>query len=262
MALEISLKDQVVLVTGVSSGIGAGVALMFAKAGASVSGCARANKDSKSILQFTQQVENEGVNVLYTETDVTNPNDLEHLVERTIAHFGRLDILISNAGVNIFEGVSNCSEERWEYNIDLNLTSHWRLSKLCQPHLAKSDNGCIIIMTSNHAFSTIPGCFPYNVTKTALTGLVRAMAIELSPEIRTVGLAPGFIDTAGNNEWFNSFPDPEAERQRTINLHPVKKIGIVEEVGAFCVFLSSKWAGFASGTTYLLDGGRSAVMQD
>ena len=200
--------------------------------------------------------------MLYTQTDVTNPNDLEHLVERTIAHFGRLDILISNAGVNIFEGVSNCSEALWEYNIDLNLTSHWRLSKLCQPYLAKSENGCIVIMTSNHAFSSIPGCFPYNVTKTALTGLVRAMALELAPEVRTVGLAPGFIDTDGNNKWFNSFPDPQVERQRTINLHPVKKIGTVEEVGAFCIFLASQWAGFACGTTYLLDGGRSAVMQD
>jgi NAD(P)-dependent dehydrogenase (short-subunit alcohol dehydrogenase family) len=262
MAFEISLKDQVVLVTGVSSGIGAGVAAMFAKAGASVSGCARSGKDSKSILQFIQSVKDEGGDVLYTETDVTNPNDLKRLVEKTIAHFGRLDILISNAGVNIFEGVANCSEEQWEYNMNLNLTSHWRLSKLCKPYLEKSGNGCIVIMTSNHAFSSIPGCFPYNVTKTALTGLVRAMAIELSPGIRTVGLAPGFIDTAGNNEWFNSFPDPEAERMRTINLHPVKKIGTVEEVGAFCVFLSSKWASFASGTTYLLDGGRSAVMQD
>ena len=88
------------------------------------------------------------------------------------------------------------------------------------------------------------------------------MALELAPEVRTIGLAPGFIDTDGNNKWFNSFPDPQVERQRTINLHPVKKIGTVEEVGAFCIFLASQWAGFACGTTYLLDGGRSAVMQD
>jgi NAD(P)-dependent dehydrogenase (short-subunit alcohol dehydrogenase family) len=262
MALEINLKDQVVLITGVSSGIGAGVAVMFAKAGASISGCARANQDSAPVNQFIQSIEYEGQQALYTETDVTDLSDLERLVKRTIDHFGRLDILISNAGVNVFEGVENCTEERWDYNLDLNLTSHWRLSKLCKPHLEKSETGCIIIMTSNHAFSSISGCFPYNVTKTALTGLVRAMAIELSPGVRTMGLAPGFIDTAGNNKWFNSFPDPAVERQRTIDLHPVKKIGTVEEVGAFCVFLSSKWAGFASGSTYLLDGGRSAIMQD
>lgn len=72
-------------------------------------------------------------------------------------------------------------------------------------------------------FCSIPGCFPYNVTKTAITGLVRSLTIEWGPKIRTVGVAPGFIDTAGNDTWFNSFPDAMAERQRTINLHPVKK---------------------------------------
>ena len=119
-----------------------------------------------------------------------------------------------------------------------------------------------MIMTSNHAFSSIPGCFPYNVTKTAITGLVRSLAIEWGPEIRTVGIAPGFIDTAGNDTWFASFPDPAAERQRTENLHPVKRIGTVEEVGALCVYLASPMARFISGTTILMDGGRSALMQD
>ena len=117
-------------------------------------------------------------------------------------------------------------------------------------------------MTSNHAYQTIPGCFPYNVTKTALTGLVRSLAIEWGPAIRTIGLAPGFIDTPGNQQWFNSFPDPEKERERTINLHPVKRIGTTEEIGAWCVFLTSNYAAFASGTTYVIDGGRSALMQD
>ena len=75
-------------------------------------------------------------------------------------------------------------------------------------------------------------------------------------------VAPGFIDTAGNDTWFDSFPDPEAERRRTIDLHPVKRIGTVEEVGALCVYLASPYARFISGTTILMDGGRSALMQD
>jgi len=135
------------------------------------------------------------------------------------------------------------------------------LAKLCKPYL-EQNTGVIIIMTSNHAFSTIPGCFPYNVSKTALTGLVRSLAIEWAPRIRTVGLAPGFIDTPGNRQRFNSLPDPEKERQRTIDLQPVKKLGTPEEAGALCVFLASEYAAFASETTYLLDGGRNALMQD
>lgn len=258
MPLSIDLKGKVVLVTGVSSGIGKAIAGMFAKAGAAVAGCATAKED----VSFAELSKKYGVSSLYVSCDVTKEEDLQNLVQKTIAHFGGIDILISNAGRNVFEGAENCNEERWQYNHALNLSAHWKLSKLCKPYLEKSGKGVIVIMTSNHAFSSIPGCFPYNVTKTALTGLVRSLAIEWGPSVRTVGIAPGFIDTPGNQQWFDSFDNAAAERQRTINLHPVKRIGTPEEVGAWCVFLASDFAAFASGTTYLLDGGRSALMQD
>lgn len=262
MAFNIDLKGKVVLVTGVSSGIGLGVAREFARAGACVAGCSRKAEDDESTKVFKQVVQSEGVQSLYVQTDVTCLEELGELVQAVIATFGRLDILVSNAGVNIFEGAEGCDEDRWAYNLDLNLASHWRLSKLCKPYLEKSEEGVILLMTSNHAYSSIPGCFPYNVTKTAITGLVRSLTIEWGPTIRTVGIAPGFIDTAGNDTWFDSFPDAAAERQRTIDLHPVKRIGTVEEVGALCVYLASPLARFVSGTTILMDGGRSALMQD
>lgn len=262
MSFSLDYTDRVVLVTGVSSGIGQGVAREFARAGAHVVGCARKKGDDTSIKIFLEAIEAEGVDTLYVQTDVTNPADLQHLVDETINRFGRLDVVVSSAGVNVFEGAEGCNEERWQYNMELNLSAHWRLAKLCKPYLEKSGEGVLLLMTSNHAFSSIPGCFPYNVTKTAITGLVRSLAIEWGPAIRTVGVAPGFIDTAGNDTWFNSFPDPEAERQRTINLHPVKRIGTAQEVGSLCVYLASPPARFISGTTILMDGGRSALMQD
>lgn len=254
---QIDLTGKTVLITGVSSGIGTGIAKMFAKAGANVSGCGLEKGDGG----FIKKTEDQGVKALYTICDVTIKTDLEKLIQNTIDTFGGIDILVSNAGHNIFEGAEKCDDESWQRNIDLNLAAHWQLAKLCKPYLEKN-TGVIIVMTSNHAFSTIPGCFPYNVTKTALTGLVRSLAIEWGSLIRTVGLAPGFIDTPGNQQWFNSFPDPEKERKRTVDLHPVKKIGTPEEAGAWCVFLASDYAAFASGTTYLLDGGRNALMQD
>ncbi|MBB6126120.1 SDR family NAD(P)-dependent oxidoreductase [Mucilaginibacter lappiensis] len=254
---QIDLSGKTVLITGASSGIGLGVAKMLAKAGANISGCGLENNGS----EFINEVENQGGQAQYSICDVTKKEELQKLVQDTIEKFGQIDILISNAGGNIFEGLEDCDDEHWTQNIDLNLASHWRLAKLCKPYLQKN-NGVIIIMTSNHAYSSIPGCFPYNVAKTALTGLVRSMAIEWSPEIRTVGLAPGFIDTPGNQAWFNSFPDPQKERTRTVNMHPVKKLGTTDEIGAWCVFLASSYAAFASGTTYLIDGGRSALMQE
>lgn len=262
MAFNIDLTGKVVLVTGVSSGIGLGTAQEFARAGACVAGCSRKAADDESALAYLQAVEKEGVRGLYVQADVTKEAELKRLVEKVIEVFGRLDILVSNAGMNVFEGAEGCTEERWNYNIELNLASHWHLAKWCKPHLEQSGEGVILLMTSNHAFSSIPGCFPYNVTKTAITGLVRSLAIEWGPKIRVVGVAPGFIDTAGNDTWFNSFPDALAERQRTIDLHPVKRIGSVGEVGALCVYLSSPMACFIDGTTILMDGGRSALMQD
>lgn len=262
MSFEIDLTGKVVLVTGVSSGIGLGTAHEFARAGACVAGCSRKTADDESVSAYLQAVEGEGSRALYVQADVTQEADLEKLVQRVIETFGRLDIVVSNAGMNVFEGAEACTEERWAYNLNLNLASHWRLAKLCRPYLEQSGQGVIVLMTSNHAFSSIPGCFPYNVTKTAITGLVRSLTIEWGPNVRTVGVAPGFIDTAGNDTWFDSFPDAGAERQRTIDLHPVKRIGTVEEVGALCVYLASPMACFISGTTILMDGGRSALMQD
>jgi NAD(P)-dependent dehydrogenase (short-subunit alcohol dehydrogenase family) len=258
MALEINLKGKVALITGVSSGIGEAIAKVFAQAGANIVGCATGEEAE----DFLKLGETYGVSVQYISADVTKEQDLKKLVQGSAERFGGIDILISNAGRNVFEGAENCNDERWQHNIDLNLASHWKLATFCKPYLEKSNSGVIVIMTSNHAFSSIPGCFPYNVTKTALTGLVRALAIEWGPSIRTVGIAPGFIDTPGNQKWFDSFEDAQDERQRTIDLHPVKRIGTPEEVGAWCAFLASEYAAFASGTTYLLDGGRSALMQD
>jgi NAD(P)-dependent dehydrogenase (short-subunit alcohol dehydrogenase family) len=254
--LPIDLSGKTALITGVSSGIGAGIAEIMAKAGANICGCDIHATDES----FEKKMQVHNVEVRYVRCDVTDDASLTNLVDKTVERFGKIDILISNAGKNFFESAAGCDDAEWEKNMQLNLRAHWQLAKLCRMHLQIA-NGVIIIITSNHAYSTIPGCFPYNVAKTALTGLVQSLAIEWGPEIRTVGIAPGFIDTPGNQQWFNSFSDPAEERMRTEKHHPTQKIGTTEEIGAWCAFLSSQYAAFANGTTYLVDGGRSALMQ-
>jgi NAD(P)-dependent dehydrogenase (short-subunit alcohol dehydrogenase family) len=260
--LSIDLKDQVAVITGVSSGIGAGISKVLAEAGCHIAGCARSVPGSSGIKDFKKAVSDRGRDCLFVQADMTSPDAIRQFVSKTVDRFGRIDILVSNAGLNVFKGVEHCSEKDWEFNINLNLKSHWLIARECQPYLEESPNGLVIIIGSNHAYCTIRGCFPYNVAKAGLTAMVQSMAIEWGPAIRVVGLAPGYIVVESHKKWFDSFPDPKAELARTIDLHPAGKLGKVEEIGGWCAFLASDYAGFTTGTTMVIDGGRSAIMQD
>lgn len=264
MSIAIDLSGKKALVTGVTSGIGAGIASKLAEAGCDVAGCGRRAANDPAAVAFGETVIRQVRQSHYFVSDISSQEGPEKLVQASVAAMGGLDIVISNAGRNVFKGAAECSQAEWEECIDLDLASHWRLAQAARSALEESVNGpgVIIIITSNHAWSTIPGCFPYNVAKAGLVALVQSMAIEWGPGIRAVGIAPGFIDTAGGDEWFRSFADPAAERERTEQLHPVGRLGTVDEIGSLCAFLSSDLCGFISGTTLLVDGGRSALMQD
>lgn len=265
MPLTIDLQDKTAFVSGVTRGIGAGIAHALAKAGCDVAGCGTPPEDSEAAHAFVRGIEAQGRKGYYFHGDLTHPETPEQLMARTAEHFTRLDVVVSNAGRNIFKGVEFCTEADWNACMNLDLASHWRLAKAALPLLRGGETpepSTIVILGSNHAHNTIPGCFPYNVAKAGLLGLVQALAIEWGPDIRCVGIAPGFVDTPGNDTWFDSFPDPAAERARTEAAHPVGRIGTVEEIGALCAFLASPYGGFVSGTSLLVDGGRSALMQD
>ncbi|MEL7118719.1 MAG: SDR family oxidoreductase [Bacteroidota bacterium] len=259
--LPIDLKDKVAIVTGSTQGIGLGIARMLAKAGCHVAGCGISSEGSEKAKNFKSVVEVSGCKAFYQSIDVKKEADILQFVQAIKAFFGKIDILISNAGKNMFTAPENCSIDFWTDDNHLNLRSHWLMSKACHADL-KANKGFILFMTSNHAYSTLTDCFPYNVSKAGIVGMVKALAIQWGPEIRIVGMAPGFIQTEGADDWFGSFPDPEAKRQEVLSIHPTRNFGNVDEIGAFCAFLASPFANFITGTTYLIDGGRSALMQD
>lgn len=262
MSLAINLHEKKAMVSGVSSGIGGGIARMLAQAGCDVSGCGLDATNSKGTQQFFQSVEEAGRKALYTELDLTDPNEIKRWVQLTGETLGGIDILISNAGQNIFKGAGECTEETWDHNLNINLAAHWRLAKASYPYLKQSGSGVVIVITSNHAHNTMPGCFPYNVTKAGLLGLVQSLAIEWGPAVRAVGIAPGYTETAALHDLIDKYPDAKAEIDKILALHPVYRMGSVNEIGALCAFLASDWAGFITGSTILVDGGRSALMQD
>lgn len=249
-------KPRVVVVTGVSQGIGYSICKTFLENGDIVIGCACEVINEEMI--YLKKIYLEKFD--YYEIDVSQGNQITLFSNTINKKHDHIDILISNAGRNIFKGI-DCEEQDWDENFDLNLKSHWRMAKAFKPFLEKN-GGVIIIITSNHAFYTLPECSPYNISKGALLSLVQSLMLNWGPKIRTVGIAPGFIDTAGNQNYFNSFDDPVKARKEIENKHCVKRIGKPEEVGKLCLFLSSTDAGFIAGTTILIDGGRSSIMQD
>lgn len=260
--LSIDLTRRNALVTGVTSGIGSAVAEKLARAGCHVAGCGRSAPESDGARAFLGSVRQEGREALYFQADLADPAGPVHFAEYVTRKWPCIDILISNAGRNIFKGAESCTEADWNECMQLDLAAHWRIAKACLPALRRAESPVVEIIGSNHAWHSIPGCFPYNVAKAGLLGLVQSLAIEWGPQIRSVGIAPGFIDTAGNQAWFDSFPDPEKERRRTEAMHPVRRIGNPGELGALCAFLASAHASFIAGTMILVDGGRSALMQD
>lgn len=261
MAFTINLKDKVVIITGVSSGIGAGIAKMFARANALIAGCALEDENAEGVRSFFLDVEKESGNQpLYFQCDLTKAGEMEKFVNKVHERFGRIDILASNAGANFFRGAANCSDVDWNRNLELNLVSHWKLAKSCKKYLEAHNSGVIIITASCHAYATMPGCFPYNIAKAGLKAMVQSLTLEWSPAIRTVGLAPGFIDTKLAQEWFDSFPDPEEENNRTKKLMPLERFGTPDEIGAWAVFLASDYAAFTGGQTFLIDGGLSSKL--
>jgi NAD(P)-dependent dehydrogenase (short-subunit alcohol dehydrogenase family) len=260
MSFSIDLTGKVVLITGVSSGIGAGIAKMFAKANATIVGCALEDENHSGVEAYFKNVEKEtGKKPFYFQCDVTSKENTTKFVQLAYEKYGRIDVLASNAGTNFFKGVSDCTDEDWEKNIQLNLTSHWNLATACRKYLNET-KGVIIINASCHAFTTTAGAFPYNIAKTGLKAMVQSLTMEWSPSIRTVGVAPGVIYTELAEKYFAEFPDPEEEYNRTKNFMPLQRFGTAEEIGAWFVFLASDYAAFAGGQTYLIDGGRSSVM--
>jgi NAD(P)-dependent dehydrogenase (short-subunit alcohol dehydrogenase family) len=262
MALTIDLTGRKAIVSGVSSGIGAGIAASLAQAGCDIAGCALAPDDDAGATAFLQSVRSAGRRGIYQSIDLSDANAPAQWVQQAATQLEGVDIIVSNAGRNVFAGVSDCTEQQWAECINLDLASHWRLANAAHKFLARSGHGVIVLISSNHAERTIRGCFPYNVAKAGLNALVQSLSIEWGPRVRTVGLAPGFINTPANDAWFNSFPDPSAERKKTENRHPVGRLGTPYEIGNICAFLASDLAGFISGNTILVDGGRSAILQD
>ena len=254
-----TLKDKVVVITGSTSGIGKGIAEFFAAQGAHVMVHGLEQAVGHSLVNAFQS---RGSKAAYILSDISQPEGCEALINEAVKHFDKLDVLINNAGRNIFTGIEKTRLEDWQLAIDTDLRSAWLCSKAAIPYMPRGS--AMINIASNHAFYTMPGCFPYNVAKAGVLALTQSLALELAPKgIRANAICPGYIDTPICDAYFATFPEPTVERQRVERLHPLARIGTPEDIARAARFLAlEKEPGFMTGTHLLIDGGRSILMQD
>ena len=253
------LQNKVAIVTGSTLGIGKAVARLFAAEGAMV--VINSHRDDEAAAAMRSELGTE--RSLFVKADVSDSSAVTDMVAQAIARFGRLDIVINNAGMNVFADPLAMTQEQWQRCFSVDLEGAWNVTRAALPHMLEQGAGSVVNIASVHGHRIIPGCFPYPVAKHALIGLTRSLGIEYAARgIRVNSISPGLILTEAIEAWFQSCPDPEAERTRQAALLPCKRIGKPEEVAHTALFLASDEARFINAADILIDGGRSQLYHE
>lgn len=220
-------------------------------------GCALAlvSRDLQKLQGVAGEARARGATAEAFRADVTDEGQVGQLCEDVIRRFGKIHILINNAGVNLRKAVTDFSLAEWRQVLDTNLTGAFLLCRAFVPHMKGAGYGRIINMTSIMSHVALPGRSAYAASKTALLGFTRALALELAPDRITVnGISPGPFATEMNKALMEN---PELNQQFLTRI-PLGQWGQVEDIGALAVYLCSEEAGFITGTDLLIDGGWTA----
>jgi len=252
------LKDKVAIVTGSASGIGRSIALAFAREGAVVMG-ADVNTDGGE--QTAKDIEKAGGKSGFIETDVAESEQVKALVEKTVERFGKLDIMVNNAGIEVFRRLADTEEEIWDRLIAVNLRGVFLGTKHAVPTMLENGGGVILNMASVAGIMGTGGLAAYNAAKGGVVLLTKSTAMDYgSRGIRANCLCPGFISTPMVDAIL-SMPGADDLKGTVIGLCPAGRLGKPEEVAACAVFLASDEASFVNGHALVIDGGMSAGWQ-
>ena len=246
-----TLQDKVAIVTGGNSGIGMGIVLALAEHGANIVIDYVAHPEATE--ELVQRVHALGDQALGVDADVSKVEDLQRLVDTTVQTFGRLDIMVNNAGIETRTTVLDTTEEQYHKVLDINLKSAFFGTQIAAKQMiAQGDGGRIINVTSVHEDWPMPGNTPYCLSKGGMRMLTRTAGVELAPYgVLVVGVGPGAVDTPINK----ATEDDPAAMKRLSAAIPLGRMGEPEEVGSVVAFLAGDGASYLTASTIFVDGG-------
>jgi glucose 1-dehydrogenase len=245
------LENKVAVVTGSSSGIGSAIAVAFAKEGAAVAVDYRSHPDEAK--EIVEQVERFGGRAISVHADVSSPEDVKNLIQKAVEEFGRLDVMINNAGMEEKMPFLETPLDVWNKTIAVNLTGAWLgCQEAAKQMVSQGGSGRILNISSVHEDLPMPTNSPYCATKGGLRMLMRTIAVELAPHNITVNnIAPGAVATPMDAP----LEEDANKMQQLLSEIPLRRMGKPEEVAALAVYLASDDAAYVTGSTFVIDGG-------
>ena len=246
-----TLKDKVAIVTGGNSGIGKAVVLALAQDGANV--VIDYVSDEQATEELEQQVVALGDQAIGVEADVSKVEDLERLIKSAVDAFGRVDIMVNNAGIETRTSILDTTESQYEKVMAVNLKSAFFGTQIAAKQMiAQGDGGRIINISSVHEDWPMPGNTPYCLSKGGMRMLTRTAGVELGPHgVCVVGVGPGAVATPINT---STMADPE--KMKTLDAAiPLARMAQPEEIGSVVAFLAGDGAAYLTATTVFADGG-------
>lgn len=251
--MQLELDQKVAIVTGADSGIGRGIAIELAKAGATVVvNYAHNQQKAEEVQQTIEQAQGKAIII---QADVSQYQQAVGLIQQTIEHFNRLDIMVNNAGMEIHSAFLDVTEEQWDRVLSVDLKGTFFCAQAAAREMMKSKTpGRIINISSVHEDIAMPQNSPYCCAKGGLRMMTRTICLELAPYNITVNnIAPGAIDTPIDAD---VKADPEKFKALLAEI-PLHRMGQPEEIGKLALYLASDAAAYVTGSTFVVDGGLS-----
>jgi len=246
------LTGKVAIVTGARRGIGRGIALALAKAGADVTVSDISLEDCQKVVD---EIEGLGRKGLAVKCDVTQKSEVEEMVQKTVEEFGKVDILVNNAGIVEFKPFLELTEEEWDKVLDVNLKGYFLCAQATAKEMVKNKWGRIVniaSIASGQVGVGFPQIAHYCASKGGIVALTEALALELSPQgINVNAIGPGVVET----DMTKGMLSDEKTKQGLLLRVPKGRVGQPEDIGAAAVFLASDEADYITGATLFVDGG-------